>query len=177
MIRDTDNTVFTDIHKEAALSGVTIFIEEMNATSGVYNDNATLKFAAMIPVAGYDVIWHYVTDVPKSDYDRYPEAVAEQREPMYRNRYGRIAYEKSSFWTLIAIDAVKLYGDKPARRYWLYGATHRPMSEMWARMDGVRYINAEGDHASHGVHTWAVATRRLTDAEIDTYELTPTAEV
>lgn len=71
----TKNTVYTNIQKNIVVPGcIDIYVENWTDQYGVYNDDGTLKIAAMIfwlPIQGY--IWHYVTDVALLDYPYYKE--------------------------------------------------------------------------------------------------------
>jgi len=55
---------------------------------------------------------------------------------------------------------------------YVYASLNRPMSSVWARMDGVRYLMADISKSPR-VHTWAVANRELSADEISRFELTP----
>jgi len=62
-------------------------------------------------------------------------------------------------------------GDERKTYTHVYASLNRPMSSVWARMDGVRYLDADPDQSPH-VHTWAIANRELTLDEILRYQLT-----
>ena len=76
MLSYSGNTVYLDVHKDAVVSDVTIYVTSWSDRSGVFNLASVLKIAAMIywPVYG-GYIWHYVTDVNASDYCLYREAL------------------------------------------------------------------------------------------------------
>ena len=81
MLRYTGNTVYLDVHKDAFVSDVTIYVESWSDWSGVFNHHGVLKIAAMVvwpDFGGY--IWHYVTDVAVSDYSLYQEVLGTGKE-------------------------------------------------------------------------------------------------
>jgi hypothetical protein len=81
MLRYTGNTVYLDVHRDAVVSDVTIYVASWSDRSGVFNHVGMLKMAAMIywpDDGGY--IWHYVTDVNVSDYGLYREALGPMRD-------------------------------------------------------------------------------------------------
>jgi len=53
----------------------------------------------------------------------------------------------------------------------IYASTRRPMSSLWARMDGVRYLDAD-PALTPRVHTWVASDHELDQDTIDRYELT-----
>ena len=75
MLRYTGNTVYLDVHKDAVVSVVTIYLANWSDQSGIFNHAGVLKMVAMIYWPEYGYIWHYVTDVEVSDYDLYREVV------------------------------------------------------------------------------------------------------
>jgi hypothetical protein len=75
MLNYTGNTVYLDVHRDAVVSDVTIYIESWSDRSGVFNHVGVLKMAAMIYWPDYGYIWHYVTDVNVSDYCLYTDAL------------------------------------------------------------------------------------------------------
>jgi hypothetical protein len=75
MLKYTGNTVYLNVHNDAAISDVTFYVYSWSDQSGIFNDSGTLKVAAMIYWPDYGHIWHYVTDVNVSDYCLYTEAL------------------------------------------------------------------------------------------------------
>jgi len=70
-------------------------------------------------------------------------------------------------------DAV-FYGiDHESRKQYtyIYASRNRPMSTLWARIDGARFLDADMTKAPP-VFTWVASNRPLTDDEISRYELT-----
>jgi len=63
--------------------------------------------------------------------------------------------------------------DKETRRtyVYVYASCNRPMSYLWARIDGARYLDADTSQSSH-VHTWVVSDHLLDDETVRRYELT-----
>lgn len=53
----------------------------------------------------------------------------------------------------------------------VYASTNRPMSSIWAKIDGAAFLGADANLEPR-VHTWVAARRELTDDEIARYELT-----
>ncbi len=81
MLRYTGNTVYLDVQKDVFVSDVTIFVASWSDHSGVFNYAGVLKIAAMIYWPDYwGYIWHYVTDVQRSDYGLYQEVLGTGKE-------------------------------------------------------------------------------------------------
>jgi hypothetical protein len=81
MLRYTGNTVYLDVHRDAVVSDVTIYVESWSDRSAVFNHAGVLKIAAIIYWPNYgSYIWHAVTDVHASDYGLYQEVLGTLKE-------------------------------------------------------------------------------------------------
>jgi hypothetical protein len=81
MLNSIGNTVYLDVHRDAFVSDVTIYVESWSDRSGVFNHDGVLKMAAMIYWPDYGgSIWHIVTDVAVSDYCLYQEVLGTGKE-------------------------------------------------------------------------------------------------
>ena len=70
------------------------------------------------------------------------------------------------------LDAFYPLTKEQRREYvYIYASTNRPMSYLWARMDGVRYLGADTSKRGH-VHTWVVCDHLLDQETVNRYELT-----
>ena len=69
--------------------------------------------------------------------------------------------------TMVNILRDSYMGDLSA--YHVYGSPMRPMSSVWARIEGAVYINA--DRSSTGYHTYVAVPAVLSQDVIDRYEL------
>lgn len=70
------------------------------------------------------------------------------------------------------LDAFYPLDAETRRKYvYVYASCNRPMSYLWARIDGARYLDADTSQPGH-VHTWVVADHLLDDETVRRYELT-----
>jgi len=68
-------------------------------------------------------------------------------------------------------DALYPLGEDERRQYvYVYASCNRPISYLWARIDGVKYLRADTNKSGH-VWTWVVADHLLDAETIHKYEL------
>jgi len=73
----------------------------------------------------------------------------------------------------MGIDGAFYKVSEEARRKYVhvYASTNRPMSSIWAKIDGTMFLGADLAREPR-VHTWVVAWRELSVDEQARYELT-----